>query len=129
MDLINPIVRRWQSDARADPEGFWARQAEALPWFRSWDRVFEWNQPTFRWFIGGETNLAYNSLDHHVRHGRGGHTALIYLNERGERHIFTYAQLRREVERTAAALRGLGVERGDRLTLYMPVCPEGIITM
>ena len=83
--------------------------------------------PTFRWFVGGQTNLAYNALDHHVRSGRGGHAALIALNERGERRVFTYAQLLTEVERDAAALRGLGVGRGDRVTIYMPTCPEAIV--
>ena len=129
MDLINPVVRRWLQDASADPEGFWGKAAGALPWVRTWDRVFEHEYPTFRWFSGGETNLAHNCLDHHVARGRGGHTALIYVNERGERRLFTYAQLRREVERVAAALRGMGIGKGDRVTIYMPTCPEAIALM
>jgi len=129
MDLINPIVRRWQQEAIMDPEGFWARAAEALPWFRKWDRVFEWKFPTFRWFLGAQTNLAYNCLDHHVARGRGGHTALVYANERGERRLFTYAQLTAHVQRIAAALRGMGIRKGDRLTIYMPTCSEAIMVM
>ena len=129
MELINPIVRQWLREATADPEGFWARAAEALPWFRKWDRVFEWNFPTFRWFVGAQTNLAYNGLDYHVTRGWGGHTALIYVNERGERRLFTYAQLKRQVERVAASLRGMGIQKGDRLTVYMPTCPEAIMLM
>jgi acetyl-CoA synthetase len=129
MNLITPVINRWIQEARADPDGFWARAASELPWFRTWDRVFEWTPPTFRWFIGGETNLAYNSLDHHVKRGRGEHTALIYFNERGERSFYTYAQLLREVERIAAALRGMGINKGDRLTVYMPICPEAIALM
>ena len=129
MDLISPVVHRWVQDAREDPEDFWGRAAEQLPWFRKWDRVFEWTPPTFRWFVGGQTNLAYNALDHHVKHGWGGHTALVYLNERGERRLFTYAQLLHEVERLAAALRGMGIQKGDRITIYMPTCPEAIVLM
>ncbi|HEY5617517.1 MAG TPA: acetate--CoA ligase [Vicinamibacterales bacterium] len=129
MNLITPVVNRWIQEAKEDPEGFWGRAANELPWFRAWDLVFEWDFPTFRWFVGGETNLAYNALDHHVKHGRGGHTALIYFNERGERRFFTYAELLHEVERIAAALRGMGVTKGDRLTVYMPICPEAIVLM
>ena len=122
-------MHRWVQDAREDPEDFWGRAAEQLPWLRKWDRVFEWTPPTFRWFVGGQTNLAYNALDYHVKNGWGGHTALIYLNERGERRLFTYAQLLHEVERVAAALRGMGIQKGDRITIYMPTCPEAIMLM
>ncbi len=129
MDLIGPVVRRWLSDASADPDGFWAEAAGRLPWFRTWDRVFEHEYPTFRWFVGGQTNLAHNCLDRHVRGGRAGHAALIYANERGERRVFTYGQLARQVERAAAALRGMGIGKGDRITIYMPTCPEAIVAM
>ena len=129
MDVINPIVRRWLDDAAADPEAFWARAAEQSHWFRKWDRAFSWNYPNFRWFEGGETNLAYNCLDQHVKNGRGGQTALACVNERGERRVFTYAQLRHEVERVAAALRGMGIQKGDRITVYMPTSPEAIMLM
>ncbi len=129
MNLINPVVQRWVQDAKEDPEGFWGRAAEELPWFRKWDRVLEWEYPTFRWFVGGQTNLCYNALDHHVERGWGGHTALIYVNERGERRLFTYAHLLYEVKRLAAALRGMGIQKGDRLTIYMPTCPEAIMLM
>ena len=129
MNLVSPIVQRWIEDAREDPEAFWGKAAEQLPWLRTWDRVFEWTPPTFRWFIGGQTNLAYNALDYHVKRGWGGHTALVYLNERGERRLFTYAQLLYEVERVAAALRGMGIQKGDRITIYMPTFPEAIMLM
>ncbi len=129
MSLVNPIVQTWIDEGKQDPEAFWGRAADQLPWFRKWDRVLDWTPPTFNWFVGAQTNLAYNALDYHVTRGWGGHAALIYLNERGERRIFTYAQLLYEVERVAAALRGLGIKKGDRLTVYMPTCPEAIILM
>ncbi len=129
MDLISPVVRRWVQEAKENPEAFWGRAAEQLPWLRKWDSVFEWTPPTFRWFIGGQTNLAYNALDYHVKRGWGGHTALVSLNERGEQRVFTYAQLHHEVERLAAALRGMGIQKGDRITIYMPTCPEAIMLM
>jgi len=129
MNLISPIVQRWLQDSRENPEAFWEKAAEQLPWLRKWDRVFEWTPPTFRWYIGGQTNLAYNALDHHVQRGWGGHTALVYLNERGERQAFTYAQMLYRVEQLAAALRGMGIQKGDRITIYMPTCPEAIMLM
>ncbi|MDR3747693.1 MAG: acetate--CoA ligase [Acidobacteriota bacterium] len=128
-NLISPVVQKWIDDAKRDPEGFWGRAAEQLPWFHKWSQVLEWNPPTFKWFVGAQTNLAYNALDYHVKRGWGGHTALIYLNERGERRVFTYAHLLYEVERAAAALRGMGMKKGDRLTVYMPTSPEAIILM
>ena len=129
MDLVTPVVYRWMREGEEDPEGFWESAASELPWFKTWDRVFEWDYPTFRWFLGAETNLAYNALDHHVEAGRGDKTALICFNERGERRTFTYSELLSEVERVSAALRGLGVEKGDRLTIYMPTCAEAITLM
>lgn len=116
-------------EATEDPEGFWAQAAEQLPWFRKWDRVFEWTPPTFRWFIGAQTNLCYNCLDYHVEHGRSGQAALIAEDERGERQVYTYAQLLHAVKQAAAALRGLGVKKGDRVAIYMPTCPEAITIM
>ena len=129
MHVVNPIVRKWIEDAKRDPDAFWDRAARVLPWFRTWDRVFEWTYPTFRWFIGGRTNLAWNALDAQVARGRGGHAALVYFNERGERRVFTYASLLHEVTRVAAALRAHGIRKGDRITIYMPTCPEAIILM
>lgn len=129
MDIVNPVIKRWQQDAAADPDAFWARAAEQLHWFRPWDQILEWEPPTFRWFDGGLTNMSYNCLDLHVARGWGGHAALIAQNERGERRVFTYAQLLAGVEAIAAALRGLGVGRGDRVGIYMPTMPEAIMTM
>jgi len=129
LKVTESLVGRYGEEARRDPEGFWSRAASALPWLRKWDRVFEADPPSFKWFIGGRTNLAYSALDHHVKEGRGDRTALVYLNERGERRSFSYQLLLAEVERTAAALRGLGLSKGDRITVYMPLCPETIILL
>jgi acetyl-CoA synthetase len=129
MQPIHPTVRRMREDASSDPDAFWGRAAAQLPWLRPWERVFEHEYPTFRWFVGGQTNLAYSALDHHVRRGWGGHAALVTFNERGARRVLTYAMLLHEVERAAAALRGMGIGKGDRITIYMPTCAEAIILM
>ena len=129
MQLIPPNVRRWMEDGRRDPEGFWERAARRLPWFRTWEQVYAPDPPTFRWFVGARTNLAHNAVDHHVAAGEGGRAALVYLNERNERRVCTYAQLQFQVTRVAAALRALGVEKGDRVTLSMPTCPEAVFLM
>lgn len=129
MAALSPIVQEWVQSARESPEEFWAKAADELPWFRKWDSVLEWDRPSFRWFPGAQTNLAYNCLDHHVANGRGDSTALIYVNERGERRCFTYRELTAAVERVSAGLRALGVGKGDRLTIYMPTGPEAIMAM
>ena len=90
IEVIHPWVRRMVEEARSDPEGFWARAAEQLPWFRKWDRVLERQDPTFRWFVNAQTNICSNALDHHVHNGRGGRAALIYESETGERRVFTW---------------------------------------
>ena len=129
MEVIPPQVRRRIEEARQDREGFWAAAAEELFWFRKWDQVLERRYPTFRWFAGAQTNISYNALDVPVRSGRAGQAALIYECETGERRVYTYAQLLEEVKRVAAALRGLGVQRGDRVAIYMPTMPEAIMAM
>src|SRR5229473_3198631 len=122
-------VRAWRREATDDPEGFWGRAAEQLPWFKEWERVLDWEPPTFRWYSGGMSNLAYNCVDHHVAAGRGERVALITENERGERRTFTYAELHRETKRVGAALRAMGIDKGDRIAIYMPTSAEAIILM
>jgi acetyl-CoA synthetase len=125
----NPLVNALRQRADSDPDRFWAEEARKLHWFRPWSRVFEAGPPEFKWFSGGQTNLCYNCLDRHIESGHGGHAALIYENERGERRVFTYHELWIHVRRVAAALRGLGVRKGDRVAIYMPTMPEAIIAM
>ncbi|MBI1955312.1 MAG: acetate--CoA ligase [Acidobacteria bacterium] len=129
MEMIHPWVRRMLEETHNDLEGFWGRAAELLPWFRKWDKVLERQYPSFRWYVNGLTNISYNAVDRHVENGRGGQAALVYENEAGQRQVFTYAQLLEEVKRVAAALRGLGVQKGDRIAIYMPTMPEAIIAL
>ena len=130
MEVISPIVRRWLEEASEDPHAFWARAARRSSWFRPWNTVFE-QEPSgsFRWFSGGLTNISYNALDRHVNDGQGGRAALVALNERGDRHVYTYAQLLAGTKAVAAGLRALGVRRGDRVAIYMPTTPEAIMAM
>jgi acetyl-CoA synthetase len=135
-ELVTPRIAAMRRDATADPDAFWARAAEALPWRRRWERVFEWDPERpddrgryFRWYVGAETNLAWNCVDRHVERGRGGVAALVCEDERGTRTVLTYAQLQHQVRRAAAALRGLGIGRGDRVGIYMPTCAEAIVLM
>ena len=115
----------------ADPAGFWAEAAEDLYWDRRWDKVFDDSRPPFyRWFVGGALNTCYNALDLHVDRGRGKQRALIYDSPVTDTvRVFTYAELRDAVARVAGALRRQGVERGDRVIIYMPMVPEAVMAM
>ena len=122
-------VETWRQSAREDPDAFWAAAADQLPWTRRWDTVFDWQPPTFRWFVGGRTNLARNCIDRHIEAGNGARTALITENERSEHRTLTYDELGAEVRRVCAALRGLGIRKGDRIGIYMPTTAEAITLM
>ena len=113
------------------PEEFWAAAAEAIHWERRWDRVFDDARPPFyRWFAGGVLNTCYNALDLHVDRGRGKQRALVYDSPvTNSVRALTYAELRDEVARCAGALVRLGVARGDRVIIYMPMVPEAVIAM
>lgn len=114
-----------------DTESFWGEAARELHWFKPWDRVFEWNYPDFRWFLGGTTNLSYNSIDRHVlQKGRGEKAAIIWESgETGQSRVLTYSQLLDDVKRLAGGLRALGVGKGDRVTIYLPMVPEAAVAM
>src|SRR2546426_6676288 len=111
------------------PEQFWGRIAEELHWFKKWDRVLEWNCPWAKWFSGGQINLSYNCLDRHLQTWRKNKAALIWEGEPGDTRTLTYQQLHSEVCRFANVLKKIGVGRGDRVALYMPLIPELAISM
>jgi len=115
--------------ASSDPEAYWAGWAGELEWFRHWNKVLEWDPPYAKWFVGGALNVSYNCLDRHVEAGRGDRTALIWEGEPGDRRTYTYAELHEEVCRLSNALKGLGIEKGDRVTIYLPMIPEAAIAM
>lgn len=115
----------------SDPEGFWGDAANGVHWFRKWDRVLDRSgDPLARWFRGGLTNTCYNALDIHVESGRAEQTALIYDSPlTNTARSVTYRQLRDEAARFAGALVSLGVTKGDRVILYMPMVPEAVVAM
>src|SRR5689334_3608107 len=115
--------------AAADPESFWAEQADALHWFRRWDKVLEWDLPFAKWFGGGKLNVSYNCLDRHLSTWRKNKAAIIWEGETGEIKTITYLQLHQEVSRFANVLKSLGVQTGDRVALYMPLVPALAVAM
>ena len=115
--------------AAADPEAFWAGLAAELEWFTPWARVLDWNPPHAKWFTGGTLNASVNCVDRHVRGPRRNKAALIWEGEPGDRRTLTYFDLYRQVSQFANVLKGLGVRRGDRVALYMPLIPELAIAM
>ncbi len=127
--LANVSDQAIYAAAAADPEQFWADQARALTWFEPWEQVLDWQLPFAKWFVGGRLNVAFNCLDRHVEAGRGDKIAFYFEGEPGDRRTITYAQLLDEVGRCANALRSLGIERGDRVAIYMPMIPELPVAM
>jgi acetyl-CoA synthetase len=115
--------------AAADPEAFWARFASELEWMRPWDRVLEWKSPDAKWFVGGKINASVNCVDRHARTARRNKAALVWEGEPGDRRTLTYFDLFREVGRFANVLKSLGVKRGDRVAIYLPLIPELAIAM
>ncbi|HLE64158.1 MAG TPA: acetate--CoA ligase, partial [Pyrinomonadaceae bacterium] len=122
-------LEQLRAEASADPEGFWGRMAEELHWFKKWTKVLEWEPPHAKWFTGGKINLSYNCLDRHVASWRRNKAALIWEGEPGDQRTLTYQQLHLEVCRFANVLKHIGVEKGDRVALYLPLIPELAIAM
>ena len=115
-----------------DPEGFWTEHANRLHWCEKWNTLREWDysQAEIKWFLGGKLNACYNCVDRHVDEGHGEDTALIWEgNDPNESRTFTYAELQVEVQKAANALKNLGIEKGDRVCIYMQMIPELSIAM
>ena len=118
------------AEAERDRLAFWEKQADRLTWSKRWDTTLEWNPPFAKWFVGGELNIAYNCVDRHVEAGRGDKVAYHWEGEpEGDTRTLTYSDLLREVSKAANALTELGVGKGDRVAIYMPMIPELPITM
>ncbi len=122
-------VRKASCPRQRRSRGFWADIARELHWFKPWDKVLEWNVPWAKWFVGGKINLSYNCLDRHVATWRKNKAAIIWESEPGEVRTLTYQQLLTEVKKFANVLKSLGVKSGDRVAIYMGMCPELPIAM
>jgi acetyl-CoA synthetase len=117
-------------EANEDYEAFWARQAEELvTWTKPWDTICEWNLPFSKWFVGGQLNVSYNCLDRHVLAGKGEKVAIHFEGEPGDTRTVTYAQLLDEVQKFSNVLKGLGVQKGDRVNIYLPMIVEAAVAM
>jgi acetyl-CoA synthetase len=111
------------------PEKFWAKIAGELVWFKKWGKVLSWNYPFAKWFIGGKTNISYNCLDRNLSSGKRTKAAIVWEGEPGDQRVLTYQDLHREVCKFANVMKGLGIQKGDRVAIYMPMVPELPIAM
>lgn len=113
-----------------DPEAFWAKIAgQELEFFKPWDKIFSWNYPNYTWFEGAQINITHNCLDRHIKSGNRNKLAYIYTNENGDEQKITYGELLENVCRFANSLKASGIEKGDRVAIYMPLCLEQIVAM
>ena len=124
--LSDPSI--YEAAAR-NPEAYWAKQAESLHWFQKWNKVLDWDPPRAKWFVGGKINISYNCIDRHIDTPRRNKAALVWEGEPGDRRTLTYWDLYVEVQKFANVLTKLGVRRGDRVAIYMPLIPEAAIAM
>ena len=115
--------------ANRDPNAFWEARAGELLWYRKWNKVLEWNPPFAKWFVGGKLNISVNCVDRHIDTARRNKAALIWEGEPGDRRTLTYWDLFVEVQKFANVLKRLGVKRGDRVAIYMPLIPEVAVAM
>jgi acetyl-CoA synthetase len=115
--------------AEEDPEDFWASYASELHWYKKWNKVLDWNPPHSKWFVDGEINVCYNCVDRHVKNGGRNKAAIIWEGEPGDTKTLTYWDLYREVNKFANVIKKLGINKGDRVAIYMPMIPEAVIAM
>jgi acetyl-CoA synthetase len=115
--------------AESDPEGFWAAFAEELEWFSKWTKVLDWQPPHAKWFVGGTLNASVNCVDRHVRGARRNKAAIVWEGEPGDRRTLTYFDLYRQVSQFANVMKSLGIKRGDRVAIYLPLIPELAVAM
>ena len=116
-------------NAARDPEAFWAQKANELHWFKPWKTICEWKPPHAKWFVGGKLNVSYNCIDRHIDTPRRNKAALIFEGEPGDRRTLTYWDLYIEVQKFANVMKKLGIKRGDRVAIYLPLIPEAAIAM
>src|SRR3989338_4333569 len=112
--------------AARNPEAFWERWAAELSWFKKWERVLEWKPPYAKWFVGGQLNISYNCVDRWAKSSARNKAALIWEGEPGDQRTLTYWDLYREVNQFANALKRLGIKKGDRVAIYLPMIPEAV---
>ncbi|MGO9387305.1 MAG: acetate--CoA ligase [Methanobacterium sp.] len=125
-------VNDWEAELEKgkDLENYWAEKAEQFEWFQKWDKVLDDSKkPFYEWFVNGKINLAYNAVDRWINTSKRNQVAILYVNERGGERKITYYELYREVNKFANALKNLGVKKGDRVSMYLPMCPELLVSM
>ncbi|MCL2116660.1 MAG: acetate--CoA ligase [Methanobrevibacter sp.] len=128
----NANIKDWDKEISKgeDIEKYWAMEAEQLDWFKKWDTILDTSKkPFYKWFVGGKINLAYNAVDRWINTEKRNKIAILYANELGEEIKLSYYELYREVNKMANALLNLGVKKGDAVSLYLPMCPQLVITM
>ena len=122
-------LQKVRKDSIENLEQFWSNEANNLLWFKKWDKILDWNPPFARWFVGGQLNVSVNCLDRHIDNHHKNKAAIIWQGENGTVQTYTYYQLYLAVNRVASALKELGINKGDRITIYLPMIPELLITM
>jgi acetyl-CoA synthetase len=129
VSLEGKNLSKIRKQALENSEEFWEEQAKYLKWFKEWDKVLDWNPPFAKWFVGGKLNASVNCLDRHIDSDAKNKVAIIWEGENGETNSFTYYQLYRSVNKLASALKNLGVKKGDRIAIYLPMIPQLPIAM